>query len=185
MGHRARLLAELPAGDTVSGASTITQQLARSLLFTPEERTQRTALRKIRETMLAAEITRRYTKDEILELYLNEIYYGNLAYGVEAAAQTYFNTTADKLTLAQASFLAGLPQAPSVYDVYANREATLKRQRQVLGLMVQASRSKAVSTSATRRSASASRPRRPGRPRPSWPTSSSPRPPSRCASRTG
>ena len=129
------ILQNVTAGDTQSGASTITQQVARSLLFTPDEAAQRSALRKIREIMLAAEITRRYTKDEILELYLNQVYFGNLAYGVEAAAETYFSTTADKLTLSQASFLAGLIQAPSVYDVFTNREATLERQRQVLGLM--------------------------------------------------
>ncbi len=127
-------------GDVVSGASTITQQIARNLLFSPEERARRTARRKTREVLLAAEITRRYSKDEILELYLNQSYFGNLAYGVEAAAETYFNTTADKLTLAQASFLAGLVQAPSVYDIYTNRQATLARHRQVLTLMVETSR---------------------------------------------
>ena len=122
-------------GDTVSGASTITQQLARALLLSPEERSQRTYLRKAREIILAAEITRRYSKDQILELYLNEIYYGNLAYGIEAAAETYFGTTADKLTLSQAAFLAGLPQSPAVYDIYTNSAATLLRQQQVLVLM--------------------------------------------------
>ena len=127
-------------GGTVSGASTITQQLARSLLLSPEERTEQSYMRKVREALLAAEITRRYTKDQILELYLNEFYYGNLAYGVEAAAETYFNTTAEKLDLAQGSFLAGLPQAPSVYDVYHNRDATRRRQQQVLTLMYEASR---------------------------------------------
>ena len=127
------------SGVTVSGASTITQQLARSLLFTPEERTEQSYSRKVREAILAAEITRRYSKDEILELYLNEIYFGNLAYGVEAAAQTYFGTSADRLTLAQAAFLAGLPQAPSVYDVYTNRAVTMDRMQQVLYLMYQAS----------------------------------------------
>jgi penicillin-binding protein 1C len=126
-------------GEVVSGASTITQQIARNLLFTPEERSRRTALRKTREVLLAAEITRRYSKEEILELYLNQNYFGNLSYGVEAAAQTYFNTTAEKLTLAQASFLAGLVQAPSVYDIYNNQEATLTRHRQVLTLMVDTS----------------------------------------------
>ncbi len=129
-------------GETVSGASTITQQLARALLLTPEERSQQTVQRKAREIILAAEITRRYTKDEILELYLNENYYGNLAYGIEAAAETYFNTTADKLDLAQASFLAGLPQAPAVYDVYNNRDETLRRQKTVLVLMYQDSQEK-------------------------------------------
>ncbi len=121
------------------GASTITQQLARNLLLTPEERVQRTYTRKAREIILAAEITRRYSKDEILELYLNENYYGNLAYGIEAAAETYFNKTADQLTLAEGSFLAGLPQSPSLYDIYTNPEETLTRHQQVLVLMFQLS----------------------------------------------
>ena len=127
------------SGEVVSGASTITQQLARTLLLSPEERNQITTQRKAREIVLAAEITRRYSKDEILELYINEIYYGNLAYGIEAAAETYFNTTAGQLNLAEASFLAGLPQAPAVYDVYTNRDAAELRQSDVLGLMVQLS----------------------------------------------
>ena len=127
------------SGDTVSGASTITQQLARNLLFTPEERAERSYQRKVREAILAAELTRRYSKDEILEIYLNENYYGNLSYGVEAASETYFHTTAQKLSLGQAAFLAGLPQAPSVYDIYTNREPTLKRQSEVLVLMYKVS----------------------------------------------
>jgi len=126
-------------GTIVSGASTITQQLSRALLFSPEERIEQSYQRKIREAILAAEVTRRYSKEEILELYLNENYYGNLAYGIEAAAQTYFNSTADKLTLAQAAFLTGLPQAPAVYDVHTNREVTLHRMEQVLYLMYEQS----------------------------------------------
>jgi len=124
------------------GASTITQQLARALLLTPEERAQRTYSRKAREIILASEITRRYTKEEILELYLNEIYYGNLAYGIEAASETYFGKTANQLTLAEASFLAGLPQSPAVYDIYTNRDITLARQQQVLVLMYGLSQTK-------------------------------------------
>ncbi len=127
------------SGGTVSGASTITQQLARALILSPEERAERTYTRKAREIILAAEITRRYSKDEILELYLNEIYYGNLAYGVEAAAETYFGKSAKDLTLGEASFLAGLPQSPAVYDIYTNAEATLIRQQQVLVLMFEMS----------------------------------------------
>lgn len=124
---------------TVSGASTITQQLARNLLFSPEERSEQSYRRKVREAILAAEITRRYSKDEILELYLNEFYFGNLAYGVEAASETYFNTSADRLTLGQAAFLAGLLQAPSIYDVYTNPETVFNRQQDVLVLMYQLS----------------------------------------------
>jgi len=127
------------SGEITSGASTITQQLARALLLAPDERSERTVERKAREIVLAAEITRKYSKEEILELYLNEIYYGKLAYGVEAAAETYFNTTADRLTLAQAAFLAGLPQSPAVYDIETNREVTLNRFRQVLRLMYELS----------------------------------------------
>ena len=123
-------------GEITSGASTITQQLARIVLL-PDERFQTTIQRKSREIVLAAEITRRYSKEEILELYLNEIYYGNLAYGIEAASETYFNTTADKLNLGQSAFLAGLPQAPGVYDIYNNRTETLNRQKSVLVLMYQ------------------------------------------------
>jgi penicillin-binding protein 1C len=122
-------------GGQGGGASTITQQLARALLLTPEERAERTYSRKAREIILAAEITRRYSKDQILELYLNEIYYGNLAYGIEAASETYFGKSANQLTLSEASFLAGLPQSPSVYDIYTNRDVTLVRQQQVLVLM--------------------------------------------------
>jgi 1A family penicillin-binding protein len=125
-------------GEAVSGASTITQQLARALLLDEEERTQRTFSRKVKEIILAAEIFRTYPKDEILELYLNEIYYGNRAYGIEAAAQTYFGKSAADLTLAEASLLAGLPQAPALWDPYTAPESALGRQREVLGLMVEA-----------------------------------------------
>ena len=123
----------------VSGASTITQQLARNVLLTPEERMQETAWRKIKEAVLAAELTRVYPKDTILEIYLNEIYYGNLAYGIQAAAETYFGVNAQDLTLAQASFLAGLPQAPATYDPFGGgHDLALARQRDVLALMVEA-----------------------------------------------
>jgi penicillin-binding protein 1C len=126
-------------GGIYSGASTITQQLARALLLDPAERYEQSYQRKAREIVLAYKITQEYSKEEILELYLNENFYGNMAYGVQAAAETYFNTTAEMLDLSQASFLAGLPQAPSVYDIYNNRESTLYRQRSVLVLMYELS----------------------------------------------
>lgn len=129
------------SGGIVSGASTITQQLARLLLLT-DERYEQTYERKAREIILAAEITRRYTKEQVLELYLNEIFYGNLSYGIEAASATYFNTTAAELNLEQSAFLAGLPQAPAVYDVYNNREATINRFKSVLVLMYELSQEK-------------------------------------------
>ncbi|HEX6385127.1 MAG TPA: PBP1A family penicillin-binding protein [Anaerolineae bacterium] len=120
----------------VSGASTITQQLVRAVLLEEDERTERTFRRKVREIILAAELSRTYDKDEILEIYLNEIYYGNRAYGIEAAAQTYFNKPAADLTLAEASLLAGLPQAPALWDPYTAPEQALRRQWEVLNLMV-------------------------------------------------
>ena len=126
-------------GGIYSGASTITQQLARALLLDPSERYEQSYQRKAREIVLAYKITQEYSKEEILELYLNENFYGNMAYGVQAAAETYFNTTAEMLDLSQGAFLAGLPQAPSVYDIYNNRESTLYRQRSVLVLMYELS----------------------------------------------
>ncbi|MHC1785158.1 MAG: transglycosylase domain-containing protein [Anaerolineaceae bacterium] len=136
------LLSNYVSGEIVSGASTITQQLARTLLLSQQERYEQSYQRKAREIVLAAEITRQYSKEEILELYLNENYYGNVAYGIEAAAETYFNKTADKLELSEGAFLAGLPQAPAVYDVFTNREATYKRFTDVLGLIVATSQEK-------------------------------------------
>ena len=125
-------------GEIVTGGSTITQQLARNVLLSPEERAQETLIRKIREAVLAVELFRRYPKDTILEIYLNQIYYGNLAYGIEAASQTYFGRPAADLTLAEATLLAGLPQSPAVYDPFTNPEVARTRQRVVLNLMVEA-----------------------------------------------
>jgi membrane peptidoglycan carboxypeptidase len=98
------------AGEIESGASTITQQLARALLLDPTERYEQSYRRKAREIVLAFKITQEYTKEEILELYLNENFYLNMSYGVEAASETYFKIPAKELNLWQASFLAGLPQ---------------------------------------------------------------------------
>jgi penicillin-binding protein 1C len=123
-------------GESPAGTSTITQQLVRAVLLDEEERTQRTIRRKVREIILAAELTRTYDKDTILELYLNEIYYGNLAYGIEAASQTYFDKSAKELTLAEASLLAGLPQAPAAWDPYTAPELAIGRQWEVLSLML-------------------------------------------------
>ncbi len=123
---------------TVSGGSTITQQVARNLLLNPEERNQRTLRRKIREAILALQLTRRFTKDEILSLYLNQTYYGSLAYGVEAASLTFFGKPAAQLDLAESALLAGLPQAPASYDPFKNLEAAIERQRKVLDLMLEA-----------------------------------------------
>ncbi|MBV9328223.1 MAG: PBP1A family penicillin-binding protein [Chloroflexi bacterium] len=120
------------SGSPQSGASTITQQLVKNTLLGPEQ----TAERKIKEAFLAMELTRRYSKDQILEMYMNEISYGNRAYGIEAAAETYFGKPAKDLTLPEASLLAGLPQAPSFYDPYTNLQAAKERQAYVLDQMV-------------------------------------------------
>jgi 1A family penicillin-binding protein len=128
----------LSEGQIVSGASTITQQLARNVFLTPEERLEKTFSRKLREAVLAVEINRRYTKAQILETYLNQTYYGNLAYGIEAAAQTYFGKSARDLTLAEAALLAGLPQSPRLYNPYLYFNQAKARQTEVLELMVEA-----------------------------------------------
>jgi len=128
----------LRGGEVLSGGSTITQQLARNLLLSPEERYERTLVRKLRESVLAWNLARRYSKDEILRLYLNEIYYGNFAYGVEAAAQAYFGKSAAELDLAEAALIAGLPQAPSAYNPLVDPRAARARQAVVLNLMVKA-----------------------------------------------
>ena len=125
----------LRGGEVLSGGSTITQQLARNLLLSPQERTQRTLTRKLRESILAWRLARAYTKDQILELYLNEANYGNLAYGIEAAAQTYFSKHVGELDLSECALLAGLPQAPATYDPLANPAAARERQGVVLDLM--------------------------------------------------
>jgi 1A family penicillin-binding protein len=125
----------LRSGQIVSGASTITQQLARNLLMSPEERYEQTLTRKLREAILAWRITRGYSKDEILALYLNEIYFGNLAYGVEAAAQTYFGKNVRDLDLAECAMLAGLPQSPAYHNPFENPENAQARQSVVLNLM--------------------------------------------------
>jgi 1A family penicillin-binding protein len=126
----------LRGGEILSGASTVTQQLARNLLMSPQERYEQTLTRKLREALLAWRITSRYTKDEILALYLNEIYFGNLAYGVEAAAQAYFDKPVRDLDLAECALLAGLPQAPAYYNPLENLQEAQARQAVVLGLMV-------------------------------------------------
>jgi membrane peptidoglycan carboxypeptidase len=118
-----------------SGGSSITQQLAKMLYFTPEERAERTVPRKLREMTIAFELTRRYDKDQILEWYLNEAPYGGAFIGVEAAARHYFSVSAKDLSLTQAAFLAGLPQSPSRYDPISRFEAARQRERQVLDLM--------------------------------------------------
>jgi penicillin-binding protein 1A len=114
------------------GASTITQQLARALFLSNEV----SISRKIQEALLAIEIERYYTKDEILERYLNLIYFGSGAYGIEAASHTYFGRSVDRLTLGQSAMLAGMPAAPSAYSPYVSLTRAKERQHHVLERMV-------------------------------------------------
>jgi penicillin-binding protein 1A len=123
----------LMAGGVVQGGSTITQQVAKSLLLTPE----RSFERKFKEAILAYRIENRLSKEEILYLYLNQIFLGHGAYGVQAAAENYFAKNVDQLTLAECSLLAGLPRAPSRYSPYHNLKAAKDRQKYVLGRMAE------------------------------------------------
>ncbi|MBI4551987.1 MAG: PBP1A family penicillin-binding protein [Candidatus Latescibacteria bacterium] len=126
------LISNLRSRDLVGqGASTITQQLARNLFFSFEKRWKR----KLREMLASFQIETRFSKDEILSAYCNHIYFGANAYGIESAAQTYFGKHASELLLGEAALLAGLPQAPSVYDPYKNMPLALERRRVVLDRM--------------------------------------------------
>src|SRR5690606_29977854 len=109
-------------GGQVQGGSTITQQFIKNSLLTNEQ----TVTRKVKELILAIELERLYTKDEILSFYLNEIPYGAQEYGIEAAAQSYFNKPAKELGIAESAMLAALPQAPSLYSPYIGNPDALK-----------------------------------------------------------
>jgi len=128
------LWVNLSAGHTVQGGSTISQQLARNLFLTPAQ----TLNRKLREMVLASRIERRLSKNDVLELYLNRVYLGERAYGVDAAAHRFFNKPPQELTLAEAAMLAGLPKAPSRSTPTENLENAKARQRIVLDSMVAA-----------------------------------------------
>ncbi|MEW6402393.1 MAG: penicillin-binding protein 1C [Chloroflexota bacterium] len=121
-------------GETIAGGSTITQQVARNLLL-QDELGERTLRRKLREAVLAWQMTRRLSKDEILALYLNQVNYGGMSYGVDAAARTYFGKPASELLLPECALLAGLPQAPGIYNPFTNPDLAKERQIIVLGLM--------------------------------------------------
>ncbi|MBU0728469.1 MAG: PBP1A family penicillin-binding protein [Proteobacteria bacterium] len=127
------LLHNINEGKKLQGGSTITQQVARSLLLTPEK----TYTRKIKEAILAYRIDHSLSKDEILNIYLNQIYFGEGAYGVEAAARTYFGKSVKDLALAEISLLAGLPQAPSRYSPFKHFMLAKKRQSYVLNRMLE------------------------------------------------
>jgi penicillin-binding protein 1A len=123
---------DLTEGEIVEGGSTLTQQLVRNLYISRE----RTVTRKLREACLAVQLNRDWSKQRILRAWLNIVYFGNRAYGVEAAAQTYFSKPARDLNLREAALLAGLPQAPSTYDPFANPAGALARRNVVLRAML-------------------------------------------------
>jgi penicillin-binding protein 1A len=126
------LYKDLNAGQIVEGGSTITQQLVRNLYIGKSERT---FSRKVKEACLAEKLSQQWSKKQILAAYLNEVFYGRHAYGAQAGAQTFFSTSAKRLTLPQAALLAGLPQAPSVYDPLKHPDTALRRRNEVLAAM--------------------------------------------------
>jgi penicillin-binding protein 1C len=130
------LILNYQAGEVVSGGSTITQQLVRNVLLSPDERDDLSLDRKLREAILAIEVSRRYSKEQILGVYLNEVYYGNQAYGIEAAAQSYFGKHVWELSAGEATLLAGLPQSPTTLNPLHNFAGAKQRQRTTLDLMV-------------------------------------------------
>jgi len=135
IGGIARALKEFAVTKRLQGGSTITQQLVKTALLTPE----RTIERKAKEIVLALWTERLYTKDKILELYLNQVAYGGSAYGIEEASKSYFGKSAKDLSLSEAALLAGLPQAPSVYSPFANPKLAFGRRNEVLKQMLEQS----------------------------------------------
>ncbi len=120
-------------GRIVEGGSTITQQLAKVLFLTPDKSLDR----KLKEAFLALQLERRYSKDRILEMYLNQVYFGHGAYGVEAAARTYFGKSVTDLSVPESSLLAGLPRAPTSYSPFNHPDAARRRRAHVLNRMVE------------------------------------------------
>lgn len=124
-------LVNLQRGEISEGGSTITQQLVKNLFLSHEQ----TMTRKLEEALLSFDMEYRYSKDQILEMYLNTIYFGSGAYGIGSAAEVYFGKTPAELSLAEASMLAGLPNAPSLYSPYVDFGAAKQRQAVVLNAM--------------------------------------------------
>lgn len=127
------LVTNYMAGQTLEGGSTIAQQTVKNIFLSHD----RTLSRKIEELALAVQLEKKYTKDEILELYLNTIYFGHGAYGIKDAARIYFGKDVKDLNVSQCAMLAGLPQAPSVYDPITHPEEGIRRMAVVLTLMAQ------------------------------------------------
>lgn len=128
------MLVNIQSGSLAEGGSTLTQQLAKNMFLTQE----RTFTRKIKEAILALVIERKFSKQEILQAYLNQVYFGEGAYGVEAAAQVYFGKHASELSLGESAMLAGLPRGPNIYSPYIDLKAALERRDTVLAGMVKA-----------------------------------------------
>lgn len=124
-------LVNLQNGEVTEGGSTITQQLVKNMFLSQD----RTLVRKAEEFVLALDVEARYSKEEILEMYLNTIYFGSSAYGIKEASRVYFNKTPAKLTLAESAMLAGLPNAPSLYSPLVDFNAAKQRQAVVLSVM--------------------------------------------------
>lgn len=151
LGIMRAMLENLKAGGIVQGGSTITQQVVKSLLLTKE----RTYERKIKEAILAKRIEDRFTKEEILYLYLNQIYFGNRAYGIESAAQNYFHKSTKELNIAEAAMIAGLAKAPTSFSPITNPARAKERQHYVIdrmysvGTITEAQRNRALATELT------------------------------------
>jgi penicillin-binding protein 1A len=126
------LVQDIRAGGMVQGGSTITQQLAKMLFLKPEK----SIMRKIKEAVLSLQIERRYTKDEILGIYLNQAYFGTRAFGIEAASQAYFGKPVTELSVGEGALLATLPKAPSQYSPFRNPEKSRERRTSVLNIML-------------------------------------------------
>ena len=126
------LYSNVVSGEVAQGGSTITQQLAKNAFLSQD----RTITRKIQEFFIALRLEQQYTKDEILEMYLNQIYFGRGAYGVQAAAQTYFGKDVDQLNLSECAMLAGIPRSPNYYSPLNNLSAAMERRSEVLDQMV-------------------------------------------------
>lgn len=125
------LLKDLLAGGRVEGGSTITQQLAKNIFLTNDK----TLLRKTKEAIIAINLENRYSKGKLLEMYLNQVYFGHGAYGIQSAANFYFNKDVSELTVAEGAMLAGIPKAPSTYSPILNKEKSKKRRDVILSLM--------------------------------------------------
>lgn len=130
------LVVNIQAGKIVTGASTITQQLARTSVISPNQLPERNLLRKIREILIALRINSTHSKKEIITMYFNQMYFGNLAYGAEAASETYFNKDVNSLSLAESAFLIGLLSSPDARNPYTNFYLAQKQEFQVLDSMV-------------------------------------------------